>query len=126
MRLQSLLLVCVIWSASPCNAQNGAPANQLSHDQVIARISGLMYVHGMAQKCPFPKDVSDTLEILAMVAAAGIPKISPEETADVARRTDARVAKDIAESKAESCQKTQQAVEAMAAVLAKKSPTKAP
>ena len=126
MRLQSSLILCAPFFVSVSNANADSPPPRLSHSEAIAGISGLMYIHGMAQKCPFPKNTADTFEIVAAVTAAGLPRISPEETADAAKQADARVARDIADSKEESCQKAQNAAVAMASVLARQTQAKKP
>lgn len=74
-----------------------------------------MYLHGMRQRCPFPKDVSDTFEIVSMVVASGIQNVSQDEISLLAKRAQAKVDNDISANKDESCKKAQGVAQATAA-----------
>lgn len=115
--LSALLPFCLIVSASS-TAQETAP-NQTPHEFALSKVTGLMYVRGMSQKCPFEKNMSETFEIVAMVVAAGIPKLPQDELNAASQAAQARVDRDIASAKEESCKKTQAAVQATVEEIAR-------
>jgi len=112
----SLLAACLCISV-PGIAQEGA-LNKASRDFAISKVTGLMYVRGMSQQCPFEKKVSETFEFVAGIVAAGIPQLSQEELEAASKVAHARVDRDIANAKDESCKKAQAAVQATAEEIA--------
>lgn len=86
------------------------PLNKTSHDLAVSKVTGLMYVRGMSQKCPFDKDASETFEVVAKAVAAGIPNLHKSEIEAASKAADARVERDISSAKEESCKKALAAV----------------
>jgi hypothetical protein len=119
MRLAFLLFVCGVSIALPSKAQTPAATSQLSHDEVISRVTGLMYVHSMTKRCPLPKNIADTFETVAMVLASAMPTISQDETAVAAKNAEARADRNIETSKEKSCKEAQQIIETTADALSK-------
>ncbi len=115
--IRAALLSSCLFLSVPCAAQEAA-LNKASHDFALSKVTGLMYVRGMSKKCPFEKNVSETFETVALVVAAGIPKLPQEEIDAASRIAQARVERDIAGAKEESCKKAQAAVQATAEEIA--------
>lgn len=119
MRLSLLLFFLATSIALPSHAQTAGAAIQPSNDGVISRVTGLMYVHIMIKKCPLPKNVADTFEIVAMAVFSAMPKISSEETATAEKNAEARAERNIETSKEKSCKEAQLVIEASANALSK-------
>lgn len=104
----ALLLSCLFLSI-PATAQE-TTLDKASHDFALSKVKGLIYIRGMSQKCPFEKNLSETFEYVAMVVATGIPKLPQEEIDNALKVTQARVERDLANAKEESCKKAKAAV----------------
>jgi hypothetical protein len=115
--IRATLLSSFVFLSVPGIAQEAA-SDKASHDFALSKVTGLMYVRGMSQKCPFEKRVSETFEIVAMVVAAGIPKLPQEEIDAASKLAQTRVERDISGAKEESCKKAVAAVQATAEEIA--------
>lgn len=115
--ISTVLLMSLLFLSVPSAAQEGA-LDKASHDLAVSTVAGLMYVRGMSQKCPFDKKASETFEIVAMVVAAGIPKLPRDDIEAASKLAQTRLEKDIATAKEESCKKAIAGVQTTAEEIA--------
>ena len=94
------------------HAQTGGNSTTMSHETAIKTMEGLMMLHALDQKCPFPKNYSTSFEIVAMSTASRTPPISKEETATVGKAVEAQVNLLLATRRDETCKKGQLIVQA--------------